>query len=249
MTLSARLWESSSFVVTPSFFNAGPIGASSVYPLTTRWFCCDGASFIAHDTLERRVKQRTAQLDAANQELETFSYSVSHDLRAPLRQIDGFSKILGDEYGPSLDPGAQRYLRLIREGAKNMGQLVDDLLKLAGIGRQELACKPADLNALLQSALRDLAPECEQRQIEWHIGQLPIVSCDTGLMKQVFANLLSNAIKYTRHCEVAIVEAVLKHKPDDEKPAGLLRRSEGSCRIRTAICPQTVRGIPTSPPG
>ncbi len=126
----------------------------------------DAALREAHDTLELRVQQRNTQLDAANKELEAFSYSVSHDLRAPLRQIDGFSKILGDEYGPRLDPGAQRYLRLIREGAKNMGQLVDDLLKLAGIGRQELACKPADLNSILQSALRDLAPECEQRQIE-----------------------------------------------------------------------------------
>lgn len=160
----------------------------------------------AHDTLELRVQQRTAQLDAANKELEAFSYSVSHDLRAPLRQIDGFSKILGDEYGPSLDAEAQRYLRLIRDGARTMGQLVDDLLKLARIGRQELVCKPVDLNALLQSTLQDLELECEQRQIEWRIGRLPVVGCDTGLMKQVFANLLSNAIKYTRHREMAIIE-------------------------------------------
>ena len=160
----------------------------------------------AHDTLELRVEQRTAQLDAANKELEAFSYSVSHDLRAPLRQIDGFSKILGDEYGPSLDAGAQRYLRLIRDGARTMGHLVDDLLKLARIGRQELVCKPVDLNPLLQSALRDLELECEQRQIEWRIGRLPVVGCDAGLMKQVFANLLSNAIKYTRHGEMAIIE-------------------------------------------
>jgi signal transduction histidine kinase len=160
----------------------------------------------AHDTLELRVQQRTTQLDAANKELEAFSYSVSHDLRAPLRQIDGFSKLLGDELGPSLDPGAQRYLGLIRQGAKNMGQLVDDLLKLAGIGRQELVCKPVDLNDLMQSVLGDLASECKQREIEWRIGHLPVVDCDPGLMKQVFANLLSNAIKYTRHCELAIIE-------------------------------------------
>jgi len=166
----------------------------------------DAALREAHDTLELRVQQRTTQLDAANKELEAFSYSVSQDLRAPLHQIDGFSKLLGDEYGPHLDPEAQRYLRLIRDGAKGMGQLIDDLLKLAGIGRQELACRPADLNALLESALRDLAPECERRQIEWRIGQLPVVACDIGLMKQVFANLLSNAIKYTPHCEMAIIE-------------------------------------------
>ncbi len=174
----------------------------------------DAALREAHDTLELRVQQRTAQLDAANKELEAFSYSVSHDLRAPLRQIDGFSKILGDEYGPRLDSGAQRYLRLIRDGAKNMGQLVDDLLKLARIGRQELVCKPADLNALLQSVLRDLDPEGEQRQIEWRIRKLPVVGCDPGLMKQVFANLLSNAIKYTRHCENAVIE--VGHSISDE---------------------------------
>jgi light-regulated signal transduction histidine kinase (bacteriophytochrome) len=160
----------------------------------------------AHDTLELRVKQRTAELDAVNKELEAFSYSVSHDLRAPLRQIDGFSKILGEEYGPSLDAGAQRYMRLIREGARTMGQLVDDLLKLARIGRQELVCKPADLNSLLQTVLQNLELDAGERQIEWHIGQLPVMACDTGLMKQVFTNLLSNAVKYTRHREMAVIE-------------------------------------------
>jgi signal transduction histidine kinase len=166
----------------------------------------DAALREAHDSLELRVQHRTAQLDAVNKELEAFSYSVSHDLRAPLRQVDGFSKILGEEYGPQLDPGAQRYLKLIRDGARNMGQLVDDLLKLARIGRQELDRKPADLNWLLQNALQDLEPECRDRQIDWRIGQLPVVPCDVGLMKQVFANLLSNAVKYTRHCEKAIIE-------------------------------------------
>src|SRR5262249_42414875 len=141
----------------------------------------DAALREAHDTLEERVQQRTAQLDAANQELEAFSYSVSHDLRAPLRQIDGFSKILGEEYGPALDAGAQRYLRLIRDGAKNMGQLVDDLLKLARIGRQALAAKPSDLNLLVASCLRELGSECERRKIEWRIGELPVVACDAGL--------------------------------------------------------------------
>jgi light-regulated signal transduction histidine kinase (bacteriophytochrome) len=181
----------------------------------------DAALREAHDTLELRVQQRTTQLDAANKELEAFSYSVSHDLRAPLRQIDGFSKLLGDELGPSLDPGAQRYLALIREGAKNMGHLVDDLLKLAGIGRQELVCKPVDLNALMQSVLGDLASEYKQREIEWRIGQLPVVDCDPGLMKQVFANLLSNAIKYTRYCELAIIE--VGHCSSDDAHAIFVR--------------------------
>jgi light-regulated signal transduction histidine kinase (bacteriophytochrome) len=92
-----------------------------------------------------------------------------------------------------------------------MGQLVDDLLKLAQIGRQELVCQPADLNSLLQSVLRDLSAESESRQIEWHIGVLPVVDCDPGLIKQVFANLLSNAVKYTRKCELAMIEVGQTH--------------------------------------
>jgi light-regulated signal transduction histidine kinase (bacteriophytochrome) len=156
--------------------------------------------------LERRVVERTGQLDAANKELEAFSYSVAHDLRAPLRHINGFSRILEDEYGPALDATAQHYLKLVRDGARNMGKLVDDLLKMGRLGRQELVCRPTELNSLVESALLDLQPECEGRQIDWRIAPLPSVQCDPGLMKQVFANLLSNAVKYTRNREKAVVE-------------------------------------------
>lgn len=156
--------------------------------------------------LETRVMERTTQLDAANKELEAFSYSVAHDLRAPLRHIDGFAKILIDDYSSALDPTAQHYLESVREGAKNMGQLVDALLRMGKLGRQELACRPTELNALVESVLRDLQPECEGRHIEWKIGELPSADCDRGLMKQVFANLLSNSVKYTRHRERAVIE-------------------------------------------
>lgn len=156
--------------------------------------------------LERRVMERTGQLDAANRELEAFSYSVAHDLRAPLRHIDGFSQILLADYSPALDATAQKYLNRVREGARNMGQLLDDLLKMGQIGRQELVCKPTGLNSVVESALRDLQPECEGRQIEWRIGQLPRLDCDPGLMQQVFANLLSNAVKYTRRRAKAVIE-------------------------------------------
>jgi signal transduction histidine kinase len=156
--------------------------------------------------LERRVVERTGQLDAANKELEAFSYSVAHDLRAPLRHINGFAKILEDEYGPALDATAQHYLKRVRNGANNMGQLLDDLLKMGRVSRQELACRPTDLNSLVESALLDLQPECEGRQIDWRIAHLPSVQCDPGLMKQVFANLLSNAVKYTRRREKAVIE-------------------------------------------
>jgi light-regulated signal transduction histidine kinase (bacteriophytochrome) len=156
--------------------------------------------------LERRVVARTAQLDAANKELEAFSYSVAHDLRAPLRHINGFAKILYDRYNTTLDATAQDYLKLIQDGAKHMGQLVDDLLKMGQIGRQELACRPTDLNLLVGRVLQDLQQECEGRQIDWRIGGLPSVDCDPGLMRQVFANLLSNSVKYTRPREKAVIE-------------------------------------------
>ena len=166
----------------------------------------DAALKRAHAELEHRVQERTTQLAAANKELEAFSYSVSHDLRAPLRQINGFSKILMEAHGPQLDSTGQRYLKLIRDGARNMGQLVDDLLNMGRIGRQELARKPTDLNSLLQSVLQDLQPELEGRQIEWRVGTLSTMECDPGLMKVALLNLLSNAVKYTRRRECAVIE-------------------------------------------
>ena len=168
----------------------------------------------AQERLERRVEERTAELTAANKELEAFSYSVSHDLRAPLRQIDGFAQILADQYGPQLEPTAQNYLQWIRNGAKDMGELVDDLLKMGWIGRQELVFKPTDLNLLVQGVLRDLQPECEGRQIDWQIGTLPALECDPTLMKLVFANLLSNAVKYTRKRECAVIQIGQKSTED-----------------------------------
>jgi signal transduction histidine kinase len=166
----------------------------------------DAALGQAHDRLEHQVQQRTAQLNAANADLEAFSYSVSHDLRAPLRHISAFSQMLSEEYGSNMDAGAQQYLNRIQSGTKTMGQLIDDLLKLAQIGRKELACVATDLNDMVKDALADLQPECEDRQIDWRIGELSSIACDPGLVKQVFANLLSNAVKYTRKREIALIE-------------------------------------------
>jgi signal transduction histidine kinase len=160
----------------------------------------------AHRSLEKRVQERTAQLNTANADLQAFTYSVSHDLRAPLRHIGAFSKILSEEYGPKMDPGAEQYLKRIQKGAKDMARLIEDLLKMGQIGRQELVCLVTDLNSLLKDALLELQPECEGRQIDWRIGDLPSVECDAGLMKQVFTNLLSNAVKYTRRRDMAVIE-------------------------------------------
>src|SRR5258708_10986375 len=165
----------------------------------------DAALGKARDHLEQQVQERTAQLDAANKELEAFSYSVAHDLRAPLRHINGFTSILQDEYGPAMDATAQHYLKSVSGAAKNMGHMVDDLLKMGRIGRQELVSRSTKLNSLVESVLQDLQPECDARQIDWRIGELPSADCDAGLMKQVFANLLSNALKYTRLREKAFI--------------------------------------------
>lgn len=159
-----------------------------------------------NEELEARVVERTAQLQTANQELEAFTYSVSHDLRAPLRHISGFSKILSEEYSPSLPPDAQRHLQRIQEGTRRMGQLVDDLLSLARLGRRELSMRASQLRPLVDEVIEELAPECAGRQIEWKIGNLPFVQCDPSLIRQVFQNLVGNALKYSRPRSPALIE-------------------------------------------
>lgn len=156
--------------------------------------------------LEQRVMQRTAQLEAANKELEAFTYSVSHDLRAPLRHISGFSKILSEEFGSALPADAQHHLRRIEEGTVRMGQLVDDLLNLARVGRRDLSLQAVSLKSLAEEVIASLQSDLEGRTVEWKIGDLPYVDCDAGLMKQVFQNLLSNAVKFTRPRRQAVIE-------------------------------------------
>ena len=159
-----------------------------------------------NNELERRVHERTAQLEAANKELEAFTYSVSHDLRAPLRHISGFSKMLVEEFGAALPPEAHHYLERIQGGTLRMGQLVDDLLNLARIGRQALRMKVAGLRTIVDELIDELQPECADRTVEWKIGALPVAECDPGLLKQVFQNLLTNALKFTRPRAVAVIE-------------------------------------------
>jgi light-regulated signal transduction histidine kinase (bacteriophytochrome) len=156
--------------------------------------------------LEQRVDARTAELEASNKELETFSYSVSHDLRAPLRYIDGFSKLLLETYGSQLGDEGNDYIRRIDVAVQRMSAIIEDLLKLAQIGRQHLSRKSTDLNSLVESVLVNLKSEMNGRTIEWRVGGLPQVECDVRLIEQVFVNLLENSIKYTRRWEVAIFE-------------------------------------------
>jgi PAS domain S-box-containing protein len=159
-----------------------------------------------NEGLERRVRERTAELQASNRELEAFTYSVSHDLRGPLRHIDGFSKLLLEEYSADLPEDARRHLSRIRDGTRRMGMMVDDLLNLTRLGRKELSMQLTGLSSLLEEAIGDLQPEMAGREIEWRIGKLPFVECDPALLKQVFADLLSNALKFTRPRERAVIE-------------------------------------------
>lgn len=141
------------------------------------------------DVEKAKVARAYEQLEAVNKELEAFTYSVTHDLRAPLRHIDAFSRILAEEARSHLPPKAGHYLDRILEAARQMGQLVEDLLNLSRVGRKELSLQVTGLNSLVEEVLVNLRPEMQGRQIEWKIGKLPFVEADTSLLKQAFANL------------------------------------------------------------
>ena len=151
-----------------------------------------------NETLEQRVAQRTAALEAANEELEAFAYSVSHDLRAPLRYIDGFVGLLEKSTAAALDQESRHYMATISESAKLMGTLIDDLLSFSRMGRQEMSRMAFDLGVLVQEVVRELEPETEGRCIRWHVADLPAVTGDPAMLRQVLVNLVSNSLKFTR---------------------------------------------------
>ncbi len=159
----------------------------------------------AHDELEQRVIERTAQLEAANHELEAFSYSISHDLRSPLRAINGFARILLEEHAPSLVEEAQEYCQLLRDNAQHMGQLIDDLLAFSRLSRQPLTKQTVAPADLVRQALTDLRAMQGARLLDFRIGALPLCQADPALLKQVFVNLLANAIKFTSRRETAVI--------------------------------------------
>ena len=165
--------------------------------------------------LEHRVQMRTAELTAANQELEAFTYSVAHDLRAPLRHIDAFTRILQEDFAGAFPPEAAQLLETIRRGSENMSRLVNDLLNLAHVGRQEMKKESTSLNLIIDEVIAELARETQGRDIEWRIARLPFVQGDPGLLKQVFANLLSNAVKYTRPRKKPVIEIGLRMMNDE----------------------------------
>jgi PAS domain S-box-containing protein len=157
--------------------------------------------------LERRVQERTAQLEAANKELEAFSYSVSHDLRAPLRAVDGFSRMLLEDYGPRLDSEGLRLIGVVRSEAQRMARLVDELLAFSRLGRSMLSHTPISMVELAQAAFDETSAAAPERRFQLRLGELPPAKGDAGMMRQVFINLFSNAVKFTRMREVAVIEA------------------------------------------
>lgn len=157
-------------------------------------------------TLEERVHQRTEQLQAALRELESFSYSVSHDLRAPLRAFDGYSKILIEDYGGCLDSTAHAYLDRMRSASQRMGGLIDGLLELARLSRFELAREPVDVSAMVQDLRKELEsvkPDGSSRQVAWNIQPEVVAYADPTAVRSIVGNLVLNAWKFTRQCETA----------------------------------------------
>jgi PAS domain S-box-containing protein len=159
-----------------------------------------------NEELEQRVVERTTQLEAANRELEAFSYSVSHDLRAPLRAIDGFSRILIEDHASQLPEEVARLLGIVRDNTQQMGQLIDDLLTFSRLSRQPVNKREVDTNDLVRQVLDTLRVDMEGRKVEIEIEELPLCKGDPALLKQVWMNLLSNALKFTLERDVARIK-------------------------------------------
>jgi signal transduction histidine kinase len=162
--------------------------------------------------LEMRVRERTAELLAANKELDAFSYSVSHDLRAPLRAIDGYAQMLEEDYGKTLDAEGIRLLGVVRANSHRMGQLIDELLAFSRLGRELLRTRPVQLTELVKQVVEETRADSNGRIIDFVIGSLGIAEADPALLKQALVNLLSNAIKFTRDNPAAIIEIGCRSK-------------------------------------
>jgi light-regulated signal transduction histidine kinase (bacteriophytochrome) len=148
-------------------------------------------------TLNRNLEQHVADLTSANRELDAFTYSLAHDLRAPLRHIHGFANILMEDWNEKIDAEGKRFLGKIVKSSKEMGSMVDDLLNFARLGRIELQRKLVDLSQVVEEVRGQLEPDTQGRSIQWEVGDLPTVPGDPALLRQVLVNLLSNAVKYT----------------------------------------------------
>jgi PAS domain S-box-containing protein len=168
-----------------------------------------------NEELEQRVIDRTEKLAAANKELEAFSYSVSHDLRAPLRAIDGYTRILLEDHAPTLDEEGKRVCSVISNEAHRMGELIDDLLAFSRLSRAEMHSTVIDMKAMVKTVFDDLTRHESGERIDFHMGNLPPTLCDAMLIRQVWVNLIANALKFTSRRERAVIE-VSGAESDDE---------------------------------
>jgi len=166
------------------------------------------------EDLELRVRERTEELQAANKELDAFSYSVSHDLRAPLRAVDGYAQMLEEDYGGKLDAEGNRLLGVMRASSQQMGRLIDDLLAFSRLGREPLRTRPVQLETLVHQIIDETRPSHNGRTIDFMVGNLGTAEADPALLKQALANLLSNAIKFTRDKDPAVVEVGCRNASD-----------------------------------
>jgi PAS domain S-box-containing protein len=166
-----------------------------------------------NENLEQRVSDRTGELEAANKELDSFSYSISHDLRAPLRAIDGFARIVLEDFSAPLAPEGKVYLQKVRDNTREMSKLIDELLKFSRLGRQALLKQTVDTEQIVRHCLEEMAREPQGRKVEIVVGELPVSQGDPTLLNQVWANLISNALKYTRKQEFARIEIGSRTQP------------------------------------
>ena len=165
--------------------------------------------------LNKELSERVEELAAANAELESFSYTVSHDLRAPLRQVSGFVALLHEGLGERENPQDAEYIELIQDAVKRMGQLIDDLLRFSRFGRAEFNRSLVNLTPLVEQVRETLAPAFVGRNVQWNIGPLPEVEGDPAMLRQVFASLLDNALKFTRPRECAEIEIGARKERDE----------------------------------
>jgi two-component system sensor histidine kinase/response regulator len=182
-----------------------PFRLSSVLPvleraLTVRRLRVENAELL------KRVEQRTVELEAANKELEAFSYTVSHDLRAPLRAVTGFSDILISDHANELSAEGQRLLNTVVGSAKRMEQLIEDLLAFSRLGRQPVAKRPLQFAVLVKGVMAEIEQQNSDRRVQFEMGSLPDCEGEVSLLKQVMVNLISNAFKFTRGREPAVIE-------------------------------------------
>jgi PAS domain S-box-containing protein len=179
-----------------------------------------------NETLEQRVAERTTQLEEANKELQAFSYSVSHDLRAPLRHVLGFVEMLQKGAGPSLSEKNLGHLTTISRAAKRMGNLIDDLLAFSRVGRADLKKTDVDLDQLVRETMKDFQTETRERNIAWEILPLPHVRADRALLQMVLVNLLSNAVKFTGNRAEAMIE--IGSAPNEKGETSIFIRDNGA---------------------